>query len=144
MLTYFSMLIAGLFLIVGAVFIFMPMFIDRVYSLVNISKSIGCLLLGVLLLAFTLPSLKYVVFKQYDVVSGRCVIEIDSSSRTSEADFDMQDTDEIFTFRDFPKLDAYGRSVPYYCKVTVTKDHNFEVSYKIYDSKTRKLILASE
>ncbi|MES9684443.1 hypothetical protein ABWK22_16385 [Gottfriedia acidiceleris] len=122
----------------------MPMFIDRVYSLVKISKSIGCLLLGVLLLAFTLPSLKYVVFKQYDVVSGRCVIEIDSSSRTSEADFDMQDTDEIFTFRDIPKLDAYGRSVPYYCKVTVTKDHNFEVSYKIYNSKTRKLILASE
>ncbi|WP_176526073.1 hypothetical protein [Bacillus sp. AFS001701] len=56
----------------------------------------------------------------------------------------MQDTDEIFTFRDIPKLDAYGRSVPYYCKVTVTKDHNFEVSYKIYNSKTRKLILASE
>jgi len=144
MFTYYSMLIVGLFLILGAVFIFMPMFIDRVYSLVKISKSIGCLLLGVLLLAFTLPSLKYVVFKQYDVVSGRCVIEIDSSSRTSEADFDMQDTDEIFTFRDIPKLDAYGRSVPYYCKVTVTKDHNFEVSYKIYNSKTRKLILASE
>ena len=144
MFTYYSMLIVGLFLILGAVFIFMPMFIDRVYSLVKISKSIGCLLLGVLLLACTLPSLKYVVFKQYDVVSGRCVIEIDSSSRTSEADFDMQDTDEIFTFRDIPKLDAYGRSVPYYCKVTVTKDHNFEVSYKIYNSKTRKLILASE
>lgn len=67
-----------------------------------------------------------------------------SSSRTSEADFDIQDSDEIFTFRDIPKLDAYGRSVPYYCKVTVTKDHNFEVSYKISDSKTRKLILASE
>ncbi|MEH7455183.1 hypothetical protein [Gottfriedia acidiceleris] len=144
MFTYYSMLIVGLFMVLGAVFIFMPMFIDRVYSLVNISKSIGCLLLGVLLLVFTLPSLKYVVFKQYDVVSGRCVIEIDSSSRTSEADFDMQDTDEIFTFRDIPKLDAYGRSIPYYCKVTVTKDHSFEVSYKIYDSKTRKLILASE
>ncbi|PGM57359.1 hypothetical protein CN946_07320 [Bacillus sp. AFS053548] len=144
MFTYYSMLIVGLFLILGAVFIFMPMFIDRVYSLVKISKSIGCLLLGVLLLAFTLPSLKYVVFKQYDVVSGRCVIEIDSSSRTSEADFDMQDTNEIFTFRDIPNLDAYGRLVPYYCKVTVTKDHNFEVSYKIYNSKTRKLILASE
>jgi len=144
MLTYYSMLIVGLFLIFGAVFIFMPMFINRVYSLLNISKCIGCLFLGILLLAITLPSLKYVVFKQYDVVSGRCVIEIDSSSRTSEADFDMQDTDEIFTFRDIPKLDAYGRSVPYYCKVTVTKDHNFEVSYKIYDSKSRKLILASE
>lgn len=144
MFTYYSMLIVGVFLIIGAVFIFIPMFIDRVYSLVNIGKSLGCLLLGVLLLAITLPSLKYVVFKQYDVVSGRCVIEIDNSSRTSEADFDMQDTDEIFTFRDIPKLDAYGKSIPYYCKVTVTKDHNFEVSYKIYDIKTRKLILTSE
>ncbi|WP_139226510.1 hypothetical protein [Bacillus sp. UNCCL81] len=65
-------------MILSAGFIFMPMFIDRVYSLVNISKSIGCLLLGVLLLTFTLPSLKNVLFKQYDVVSGRCVIEIDS------------------------------------------------------------------
>ncbi|MEE6449172.1 hypothetical protein RAH41_01215 [Gottfriedia acidiceleris] len=112
----------------------------------HINILVGCLLLGVLLLATTLPSLKYVVFKQYDVVSVRCVIEIDRSSRTTEADFDMQGTDEIFTFRDIPKLDAYRRSVPYFCKVTVTKDHNFEVSYKIYDSdsKTRKLILESE
>ncbi|MFF2878412.1 hypothetical protein ACFVR2_19035 [Gottfriedia sp. NPDC057991] len=144
MFTYYSMLIVGVFFIIGAVFIFITMYIERVYSLVNIGKSFGCLLLGVLLLAVTLPSFKYVVFKQYDVVSGRCVIEIDNSSRTSEADFDMQDTDEIFTFRDIPKLDAYGKAISYYCRVTVTKDHNFEVSYKIYDIKTRKLILTSE
>jgi hypothetical protein len=38
----------------------------------------------------------------------------------------------------------YGRAVPYYCEVTVTKDHEFEVSYKIYDAKSRDLILTCE
>lgn len=56
----------------------------------------------------------------------------------------MLDTDEMFSFRDIPALDAYGKSIPYYCKVTVTKDHEFGVSYKIYDAKTRKVILTSK
>ncbi|WP_088012717.1 hypothetical protein [Gottfriedia acidiceleris] len=144
MFTYYLMLIVGVFFVIGAVFIFIPMYINRVYTLVKIGKSFGSLLIGLLLLAITLPSLKYIVFKQYDVVSGKCVIEIDTSGRTSEADFDMQDTDELFTFSDIPKLDAYGKSIPYYCMVTVTKDHNFEISYKIYDIKTRKLLLTSK
>ncbi|PGL69437.1 hypothetical protein [Bacillus sp. AFS055030] len=144
MFTYYSMLIIGVFLIIGAVFIFIPIFIDREYTLVKIGKGLGFLLLGALILAITLPSLKSVVFKQYDVVSGRCVIEIDSSGRISEANFDLIDQDEIFTFKDIPKLAVYGKSIPYYCKVTVTKDHNFEISYKIYDIETRKLILTSE
>ncbi|QKE72830.1 hypothetical protein HPK19_08435 [Arthrobacter citreus] len=55
----------------------------------------------------------------------------------------MLDSDEVFSFRNIPKLDAYGKSIPYYCKVTVTKDHNVEISYKIYNPKTQKLILAS-
>ena len=84
------------------------------------------------------------VLKEYDVVAGKCVIEIDSSGRSSEADFILLDSDEIFTFRDIPALDAYGKSIPYYCDVTVTKDHMFEISYKIYDVKTRKLILSSK
>ncbi|MCT4476955.1 hypothetical protein N0U24_07220 [Peribacillus frigoritolerans] len=56
----------------------------------------------------------------------------------------MLDTGEMFTFNDIPALDAYGKSIPYYCEVTVTKDHMFEIGYKIYDAKTRKLILTSE
>jgi hypothetical protein len=56
----------------------------------------------------------------------------------------MLNTDEMFTFRDIPALDAYGKSIPYYCKVTVTKDHMVEISYKIYDVKTRKLIVKSD
>ncbi|WP_102691824.1 hypothetical protein [Rummeliibacillus pycnus] len=62
------------------------------------------------------------IFKEYDVVKGNCVIEISSFGRSSEASFEMKDTDEEFDFRDIPELDAYGRTVPYYCEVTVTKD----------------------
>jgi len=144
MLMYYLMLILGALFVIGAVFTFIAMYGDKEYPLLNVGKSLGSLIIGVLLLVITLPSLKYVVLKEYDVVSGKCVIEIDSSGRSSEADFKMLDTDEIFTFRDIPKLDAYGKSIPYYCAVTVTKDHKFEISYKIYDIKTRKLILTSK
>ncbi|WP_413306137.1 hypothetical protein AA0X95_05170 [Bacillus sp. 1P10SD] len=144
MFFYYLMLILGALFVIGAVIAFIVMYSDRDYSFLNVSKSLGSLLVGVLLLAVTLPSLKYVVLKEYDVVSGKCVIEIDSSGRSSEADFEMPDTDEIFSFRDIPELDAYGKAIPYYCEVTVTKDHMFEISYKIYDVKTRKLILTSK
>ena len=144
MLVYYAMLTVGVLLVIMAVFIFIAMYSDKDYTILNVGKSIGSLLVGVLLLAFTLPSLKYVVLKEYDVVSGKCVIEIDSSGRSAEADFKMLNSNEVFSFRDIPALDAYGKSIPYYCKVTVTKDHQFGVSYKIYDAKTRKLILTSK
>ncbi|NHC42601.1 hypothetical protein G6549_22010 [Bacillus sp. MM2020_1] len=144
MFFYYFMLILGALFVIGAVIAFIVMFVDKEYPLLNIGKSFGTFLMGVLLLAVTLPSLKYVVLKEYDVVSGKCVIEIDTSSRSSEADFEMLETDEMFSFRDIPELDAYGKSIPYYCMVTVTKDHMFEISYKIYDAKTRKLIITSK
>jgi hypothetical protein len=100
--------------------------------------------MGVLLLAVTLPSLRYVLLKEYDTVSGKCVVEISSSGLSSDASFKMLDTNEIYTFRDIPALDAYGKSIPYYCELTVTKDHMFEIRYKIYDVKTRKLIVKSD
>jgi hypothetical protein len=140
MLMYYAMLTVGVLLVINAAFTF----IAKDYTILNVGKSIGSLLIGVLFLAFTLPSLKYVVLKEYDVVSGKCVIQIDSSGRSAEADFKMLNSDEVFSFRDIPALDAYGKSIPYYCKVTVTKDHQFGVSYKIYDAKTRKLILTSK
>ena len=133
---YYIMLILGTLFLIAAVFGFI--------TNIGIVKCLGYLFIGVLLLAVTLPSLKYIVLKEYDVVSGKCVIEIDSSGRSSEADFNMLNTGEVFTFKDIPDLDAYGKSIPYYCRVTVTKDHNFEIGYKIYDAKTRKLILTSK
>ena len=141
MFFYYLMLILGVIFVIAAVFAFIFMYGDKDHPFLNVGKSLLSFLFGVLLLAVTLPSLKYVVLKEYDVVSGKCVIEIDSSGRSSEADFEMIDTDEMFTFRDIPELDAYGKAIPYYCEVTVTKDYMFEISYKIYDAKTRKLIL---
>ncbi|RFU61094.1 hypothetical protein D0466_19100 [Peribacillus glennii] len=144
MFFYYLMLILGVLFVVGSAIYFILMLIDKDYPLLEISKCFLAFLFGVLLLVVTLPSLKYVVLKEYDVVSGKCVIEIDSSGRSSEADFEMLDTDEMFSFRDIPALDAYGKSIPYYCEVTVTKDHEFEISYKIYNAKTRKLIVTSK
>ncbi|PFP22596.1 hypothetical protein COJ96_25345 [Bacillus sp. AFS073361] len=144
MFFYYLMLILGVLFVVGSAIYFILMFINKDYPLLGIGRCILTFLFGVLLLVITLPSLKYVVLKDYDVVSGKCVIEIDSSGRSSEADFNMLNTDEVFSFRDIPPLDAYGKSIPYYCKVTVTKDHQFEVSYKIYDAKTQKLIVTSK
>ena len=144
MLVYFFVLILGTVFVIGAVISFIIMYGNRDYRLLKVAKSLGALLMGIFLLAFTLPSFKYVVLKEYDVVSGKCVIEIDSSGRSSEADFTMLDTDEIFSFRDIPSLDAYGKAIPYFCEVTVTKDHMVEISYKIFDVKTRKLIVTSK
>ncbi|ULT59425.1 hypothetical protein L1999_13235 [Neobacillus drentensis] len=144
MFFYYFMLILGALFAIGAVIALMVMYGTTDFRFLNIMKCLGILCIGVLLLGFTLPSLKYVVLKKYDVVSGKCVIDIDSSGRSSEADINMLDTDEMFTFKDIPKLDAYGKSIPYYCEVTVTKDHMFEISYKIYEAKTRKLIVTSK
>ena len=93
MFLYYLMLILGVLFVIGAVFAFIFMYDDKDYSFLNVGKSLVIFLLGVLFLAATLPSLKYVVLKEYDVVSGKCVIEIDSSGRSSEADFEMLDTD---------------------------------------------------
>jgi hypothetical protein len=141
---YYLILILGVLFVLGAMFIFLGMYSNKDYSILNIGKSFGILLLGALFLAITLPSIKYMVLKEYDVVAGKCVIEIDSSGRSSVKTFRILDSDEIFTFRDIPALDAYGKSIPYYCELTVTKDHMFEISYKIYDVKTRKLIVTNQ
>lgn len=133
MFDYYFMFILGSFLVIVSLFGF-----------IDVGKRILIFLFGVLFLWVTLPSLKYVVQKEYDVVSGKCVIEIESSGRSSSANFKMLDTDEIFVFNDIPALDAYGKSIPYYCEVTATKDHMFEISYKIFNHKTRELILKSE
>lgn len=138
------MLILGVVFVIGAIVALIVMYGTKDFRLLNIGKCLGVLLFGSLFLVITLPSLKYVVLKQYDVVSGKCVIEIDSSTRSPEADFKMFNTGEVFSFRDIPALDAYGKSIPYYCEVTVTKDHQVEISYKIFDPKTRNLIVTSK
>ncbi|CAH0314715.1 hypothetical protein SRABI96_05161 [Peribacillus sp. Bi96] len=141
---FYGLLIMGVALFFLSIFLFISMFIEKEFTFFDTLKALSALIFGGLLLVITLPSLKYMLFKEYDVVNGSCIIEISSSGRSSEASFEMPDTDELFYFEDIPDLDAYGRAVPYYCKVTVTKDHEFEIGYKIYDAKSRELILTSE
>ncbi|WP_339263079.1 hypothetical protein MKY07_15850 [Solibacillus sp. FSL W7-1472] len=106
----------------------------------SIIKTLGALLMGLLCLWITTPSLKSVITKDFDVVNGKCTIEISSSGRSSDSTFNMIDTDEQFSFMEIPELDAYGKSIPYYCEITVTKDHMWEMDYKIYNLKTRQLM----
>jgi hypothetical protein len=138
------MLALGAFFVIAAVLLLIVMYVDRDYSLFNVAKIIGLFVVGGLFLAVTLPSLKYVVLKEYEVVAGKCVVDIVSSGRSSDAQFNMIDTDEWFSFREIPELDAYGKSIPYFCEVTVTKDHMFEIGYKIFDAETRELLLTSK
>jgi hypothetical protein len=138
------MLILGALFVPFAVVFFIYMYVNKELTILNAGKTIGAFLIGVLLLVVTLPSLKYMLLKEYDVVKGGCIIEITSSGRSTESTFDMLDTDELFSFTHIPELDAYGKSIPYYCEVTVTRDHEFEIGYKIYDVNSRKLLLTSE
>lgn len=141
---YYAMLILGAVLLINSVFWFIFMIKEKEFTILNTFKALFSLIFSLLLLVITLPSLKYMLFKEYDVVKGNCTIEVDSSGRSSEVLFKMVDTDDEYYFRNIPDLDSYGRAVPYYCEVTVTKDHEFEVSYKIFDSKSRELIQTSE
>lgn len=138
------MLILGALLFLIAIGSFIYMYFEKEFVLLNVGKAIVALLFGVLILMITLPSLKYMLLKEYDVVKGGCIIEIAALGRSTEATFDMLDTDELFSFTHIPDLDAYGKSIPYYCEVTVTRDHEFEIGYKIFDVNSRELLLTSE
>jgi hypothetical protein len=141
---YYAMLILGAVLLIISVFWFIFMFKEKEFTILNTFKALFSLIISVLLLVMTLPSLKYMLFNEYDVVKGSCTIEVDSSGKSNEVSFNMIDTNDEYYFRDIPDLDSYGRAVPYYCEVTVTKDHEFEVSYKIYDAESKELIQTSE
>ncbi len=124
-----------------AVIVFIFMYVEKEFPLIMVAKTVAAFLVGVLLLIVTLPSLKYIIQKDYDVIRGDCTIEVSSSGRSAEATFNMIDTDEQYSFTEIPALDAYGKAIPYYCKVTVTKDHMVEIGYEIYEAKSKKLIL---
>ncbi len=97
------------------------MYRKKAYPFIKIGKASGAIVLGALILIVFLPSLKYMLLKEYDVVEGKCVIEVDSAGRSTMVDFIMQDSNDIYSFKEIPQLDAYGRKIPYYCEVTVTK-----------------------
>lgn len=84
------------------------------------------------------------LLEEYVVVEGECRIQIIAESRSAEASFDMLDTEERFYFTNLPSLDAYSKSGPYYCEITVTKDYIVEISYKIFDVNSHELLFTSE
>ena len=143
MLVYYFGLCVGFLLVIFAVYSFIQMYRKKAYPFIKIGKASGAIVLGALILIVFLPSLKYMLLKEYDVVKGKCVIEVDSAGRSTMADFIMQDSNDIYSFKEIPQLDAYGRKIPYYCAVTVTKDHMWEISYAIYDIDTKELIVTS-
>lgn len=141
---YYLLLALGLFLVIGAASGFIYMYMSRKLKFLRSIQMIGIFLMGIFLLTMTLPSLKNMVLKQYDVVEGECRIEISTSGRSADTTLHMVDVDEYFSFPAVPSLDAYGTSIPYYCEVTVTKDHVFEIHYKIFDLETGNFLVSNE
>lgn len=141
---YYTLLIVGLVLLAMGVYWVVLIYKRKGFAASNIFKALLAFMLSGLLLVMTLPSLKYMVLKEYNVVKGDCTIEMDSAGRSPSVSIRMVDTGEIFDFNHFPDLDSYGRAVPYYCEVTVTKDHEFVIDYKVFDHESRVLIQGSE
>lgn len=138
------MLFLGIFFVVMAFVISILLYKQKEFKVLDAGKILIALIIGTFLLIITLPSLKYMIFKEYDVVKGNCSIELSSSGRNAEAEIRIHETDEWFAFSDIPDLDAYGKSIPYYCEVTLTKDHEFSIGYKIFDLSSRELITKNE
>lgn len=137
---YYFLFSLGVLIVIGSAIFLILMYRKREIKFWSTIKMLSGFLIGLLILWMTVPSLKYVIMKDFDVVNGKCTIEISSSGRSSDSTFNMLQTDERFNFNEIPELDAYGKSIPYYCEVTVTKDRMWTMAYKIYDLKTRKLI----
>lgn len=147
---YYPVLLIGLLLVLSQAISLIFMYQDKELLSFDGFKSLFFFLVGVILLAITLPSLKSIIQKDYDVISGDCTIEVNSGERRASATFEMIETGEEYYFSDIPELDAYGNSIPYYCKVKVTKENMFteesmfNMGYEIYDAKSRKLILKND
>ena len=139
-LVYYVGLGIGVFFIIVALIFLIVMSVKRKVEFGLTIKMLGALLMGLLILWITMPSLKFVITKDFEVINGQCTIEITKDGRYTDWSFNMIDMGDQFSFIEMPKLDAYGKATPYYCEITVTKDHMWEIDYKIYDFKTRKLI----
>ncbi|MCM3213734.1 hypothetical protein ABER75_17870 [Niallia taxi] len=59
------------FYIILTVYSFIQMYRKKAYPFIKIGKASGALVLGVLILIVFLPSLKYMLLKEYDVVEGK-------------------------------------------------------------------------
>lgn len=141
LLFYYGMLAIGVvFFILGAFLLVMALQ-ERVDSYFEFLKPIGMIVLGGLLLYFTLPSLIQMVTKDFKVVADECTVEfIDNGGRSGTSySIDFKDG-RYFSFEDGPYLDSYGEKVTYYCEVTQTKNEKFQIDYKVYDKQGGKVL----
>ena len=146
MVDYYLVLLVGIVMAAGSIFLFVTMVKDRIFPFLSILKTLGLFVVGIGLLVFTVPDLKSIVVKDYDKLEGKCTIDTAKNGRhhTTKTYFDMVYLDEEIMSKKKPALPAYGDSNPYYCEITVSKSHQFEMSYKVYDWKTRELLETSD
>lgn len=145
LIQYYGMLILGIITLFGGVIFSISTWKDSTESFKTKLQFILITLFGVGLLYWTVPSLTQIVFKNHAVIKGDCYVE-ENSGKTHSISiiFDSTEDYEDFTFLENPELGAYGEDVPYYCRVISTKNHQFPISYKIYDSKTHKQLSSSK
>ncbi|WP_096550802.1 hypothetical protein [Ureibacillus thermosphaericus] len=149
---YYSMLIIGALLLLVTVRLLIELFKTKEHKGAMLFLIILVGFMGSLLFFGNLPTLKYVLTKDYEVIKGECVFEMDSSHLGFSFDMKMLDTNEDYFFAtdaelafDEPsKIMDYGIENTFYCEVTVTKDHELKIHHKIYDPDTGKLIISGE
>lgn len=143
-LLYYSMLILGLLFFIVTPVVFVVKYRQKEVTYKDVIKLLITVMLGIILLTITLPSLKFMVLQDYAVSVGPCTVDIDGSGKTPETVITFTDTDQLFSFREVPDLDDIEESTPYYCEVLTTKDHLVSVSYKIYDDISGNLLYSSQ
>ena len=143
-LFYYALFAGGILCIILSILLYFWLREDTGIEFSTFGRLVLMCLLGVGLIWYTVPSLKYVVNHDYVTTKGTCTVEYDDQSSPRTIDLYYDKTGDYFSFFDRAELGAYGPDVPYTCHVTTTKNQAFEISYRIYSFKTNKLLYSSE
>jgi hypothetical protein len=135
----------GVILYVVPIIKFVVMFMFQEFSTYKTIKSAFYLIIGIIILRITLPSLTYIINKDFEVLQDECTIEIvvktgGGGGDTTDITFHMLETGDEYYFSVIPELEDHDETKHYYCAVTVTKDHMWEIGYEVYDIKSRELL----
>jgi hypothetical protein len=135
----------GVILYVVPIIKFVVMFMFQEFSTYKTIKSAFYLIIGIIILRITLPSLTYIINKDFEVLQDECTIEIvvktgGRGGDTTDITFHMLETGDEYYFSVIPELEDHDETKHYYCAVTVTKDHMWEIGYEVYDIKSRELL----
>ena len=136
----------GVILYVVPIIKFVVMFMFQEFSIYKTIKSAFYLIIGIIILRITVPSLTYIIHKDFEVLQSECTIEIvvtkdgGRGGNTTDITFHMLETGDEYYFSVIPELQDHDKTKHYYCDVTVTKDHMWEIGYEVYDLKSRELL----